>query len=88
MKNLHTFEEFMNESLNEKRVSFKGKKTNDLYRIVKDNPDALVFANGKMYSIIDPEEMKADLQNDSTFVNDEDGEEFEIKIEDIEFIEL
>ena len=88
MKNLHTFEEFLNESLNERRVSFKGKTTNDLYKIVKNDPDAIVFANGKHYSILDPEEMKNDLKNDSTFAYDEDGGEHEVKIEDIEFIEL
>ena len=78
----------VNESLNERRVSFKGKTTNDLYRIVKTDPDAIVFANGKHYSIMDPSEMSADLRNDSTFVYDEDGGEHEVKIEDIEFIEL
>ena len=88
MKNLKSFEEFLNESLNERRISFKGKKTNDLYKIVKTNQDALVFAKGKHYSIMDPEEMRNDLQNDSTFLYDEDGGEHEVKIEDIEFIEL
>jgi hypothetical protein len=78
----------INENLNERRVSFKGKTTNDLYKIVKNDPDVIVFANGKHYSIIDPSEMKNDLKSDTTFVNDEDGEEFEVKIEDIEFIEL
>ena len=88
MKNLQTFDEFLNENLNERRVSFKGKTTNDLYKIVKNDTDAIVFANGKHYSIIDPEEMKNDLKSDTTFVTDEDGEEFEVKIEDIEFVEL
>jgi len=84
MKHIQTFERFVAG----RRVLFKGKKTDDLYKIVKNDPDASVFANGKMYSIIDPEEMKADLQNDSAFFTDKDGEEFEIKIKDIEFIEL
>jgi Cdc6-like AAA superfamily ATPase len=88
MKNLQTFEEFLNESLNERRVSFKGKTTNDLYKIVKTDPDATIFANGKHYSILDPEEMRNDLKNDSTFAYDEDGGEHEVKIKDIEFIEL
>ena len=88
MNNLQTFDEFLNESLNERRVSFKGKTTNDLYRIVKNDPDAIVFANGKHYSILDPEEMKNDLKNDSTFAYDDDGGEHEVKIEDIDFIEL
>ena len=84
MKHIQTYESF----LNERRVPFKGKKTNDLYRIVKNDPDAMLFVNGKHYSIMDPEEMKNDLQSDSTSVYDEDGGEHEVKIEDIEFIEL
>ena len=89
MKNLQTFEEFLNESiLNEKRISFRGKTTNDLYRIVKNDPNSMVFANGKHYSILDPSEMRNDLKNDSTYVYDKDGEEYEIKVSDIEFIEI
>jgi hypothetical protein len=37
---------------------------------------------------MNPEEMRNDLQNDSTFLYDEDGGEYEVKIEDIEFIKL
>ena len=89
MKTVKTFEQFINESrINERRVSFKGKTTNDLYNIVKTENDAMIFVNGKHYSIMDPEEMRNDLQNDSTFAYDEDGGEHEIKIKDIEFIEL
>lgn len=84
MKYIPTFEGF----LNERRVPFKGKKTDDLYRIVKDDDKALVFVSGNYYSILDPEEMRNDLQNDMTYVYDKDGGEKEIRIADIEFIEL
>jgi len=88
MKYIHTFESFLNESLNEGRKPFKGKTVNDLYRLVKNDDDALVFVKGKMYSILDPEEMKNDLSNKSTFVYDEEGSESEVNISDIEFIEF
>lgn len=91
MKNLQTFEEFLNESsLNEKRerrISFKGNKTNQLYNIVKGAENSMIFANGKHYSV-DVEEMRHDLQNPTVIATDEDGEEFEIKVSDIEFIEI
>jgi hypothetical protein len=74
--------------LSEKRITFKGKKVNDLYRIVKDADNAMVFVDGNHYSVLDPEEMRNDLQNDITYVYDEDGEEKEIRIADIEFIEM
>ena len=69
-----------NEYLNEKRISFKGKSVNDLYRIVKTSSNAMVFANGNYYSILDPDEMRNDLRSDSTYLTDKDGEEFEIKL--------
>ena len=40
MKHIHTFENFLNESLNERRVTFKGKTINDLYNIIKVSPDS------------------------------------------------
>jgi hypothetical protein len=78
----------INENLSEGRISFKGKNTNDLYRIVKDDPRSMVSVNGKLYSILDPDEMRSDLQNDTTLVYDEEGGEQEVKISDIEFIEI
>ncbi len=76
------------DGMNEKRISFRGKTTNDLYKIIKNDPGSMVFANGNHYSILDPEEMRHDLKNDSTFVYDEDGGEHEIKVSDIEFLEI
>lgn len=73
--------------LQERRIPFKGKTTNDLYNIVKADANAMVFANGNHYSV-DAEDMRNDLRNPSIIVTDEDGEEFEIKVSDIEFIEL
>ena len=73
--------------LQERRIPFKGKTTNDLYNIVKADANAMVFANGNRYSV-DAEDMRNDLRNPSIIVTDEDGEEFEIKVSDIEFIEL
>jgi len=54
MKNILSFDEFVNESkreVNEKRISFRGKTTNDLYRIVKNDPGSMVFANGNLFYI-------------------------------------
>jgi hypothetical protein len=73
--------------MQERRIPFKGKTTNDLYKIVKADANAMVFANGNHYSV-DAENMRNDLRNPSIIVTDEDGEEFEIKVSDIEFIEL
>jgi hypothetical protein len=47
-----------------------------------------VFVKGNLYSIADPEEMRSDLQNNMTYVYDKDGEEIEILVSDIEFIEM
>jgi len=88
MKHIHTFESFLNESrINERRISFRGKTTNDLYRIVKNDPNSMVFANGKLYSV-EPENMRHDLKSPYILGGDEDGEEYEIAVSDIEFIEI
>lgn len=74
--------------LNEgRRVTFKGRVTNDLYNLIKSDPDAMIFSDGKYYTV-DPDEMRHDLRSDSTYGTDEDGEEYEIQIRDIEFIEF
>jgi len=73
--------------LNERRVTFKGRVTNDLYNLIKNDPNAMIFSNGKYYAV-DPEEMRHDLRSDSIYGSDEDGEEYEIQIRDIEFIEF
>lgn len=69
------------------RISFKGTKTNQLYNIVKDEENAMIFANGKHYGV-DAEDMRNDLQNPVVIGMDEDGGEHEINVADIEFIEL
>lgn len=74
-------------TVNERKVPFKGTKTDQLYRIVKDNKDALIFANDTYYSI-NVEEMLYDLQDPVITGMDDDGAEFEINVSDIEFIEL
>jgi hypothetical protein len=69
------------------RITFNGTKADQLYRIVKDNENALIFANGKEYGV-DGEEMRNDLQNPVIIGYDEDGGEHDINVSDIEFIEL
>jgi hypothetical protein len=74
--------------LNEgRRVTFKGRVTNDLYNLIKSDPDAMIFSDGKYYTV-DPEELRHDLKSDLIYGTDEDGEEYEIQIRDIEFIEF
>jgi len=73
--------------LKEGRVSFNGTKADQLYRIVKDNENAMVFARGKHYGV-DAEDMLNDLQSLIIYGLDEDGGEHEINVADIEFIEL
>jgi hypothetical protein len=88
MKYLKTFEQFINESsINEKRVNFKGKKVGDLYKIIKNVDSAEFFAKGKTYGI-EADDIKHDLNDTTVFGFDEDGGEHEIRINDIEFIEL
>jgi len=77
------------------RITFNGTKASQLYDIVKDNENALIFANGKEYGI-DMENLAA--QGDPRQVNvtddtmiigmDEDGGEHDINVSDIEFIEM
>ena len=73
--------------LKEGRVSFNGTITNQLYNIVKDDGDALIFANGQHYGI-NVEDMRNDLQNPTIIAIDDDGGEHEVDVTDIEFIEL
>lgn len=88
MKSIKTFEEFINENkINERRIPFKGTKTNQLYRIIKDVENATIFANNKNYTI-DAESMRNDLQNSVVIAMDDDGEEFDVNVKDIEFIEI
>jgi len=96
MKYIKTFEQYMDDDSDDnmsegvKRIKFKGKKVNDLYNILKptDNDDAMIFANHKEYSINDMDELRNDLHATTIFVNDEDGAEHEIKVSDIEFVEI
>jgi hypothetical protein len=69
------------------RITFNGTKTDQLYNIVKDEENAMIFANGKHYGV-DAEMMRSDLQNPVVIAMDEDGEEYDINVSDIEFIEL
>jgi len=69
------------------RILFNGTKTNQLYRIVKDFPNSLIFANGEHYSI-DVEDMRENLKEPIIIGMNKDGEEFEIYVEYVEFIEL
>lgn len=72
--------------LKERRIPFKGKSVNQLYNIVKNEPNVLVFANGQEYSLLDTDEMKNDLNNTITYGYTKDGDEVELKVSDIEFI--
>lgn len=72
------------------RVSFDGinDKAEDLYNIVKNSPDALVFANGKYYAI-NATEIKRSLGGKIPKYIDafeEDGNSVRLLISDIEFI--
>ena len=80
---LHLYESV----INEKRISFKGNKTNQIYNIVKGNKNAMIFAKDGYYSV-DAEDMRNDLQNPVVIGLDQDGGEHNINVSDIEFIEL
>ena len=54
---------------------------------MKDDGDALIFANGQHYGI-NVEDMRNDLQNPTIIAIDDDGGEHEVDVADIEFIEL
>jgi len=69
------------------RILFNGTKTNQLYRIVKDFPNSIIFANGKHYGI-DVEDMRENPKEPIIIAMDQDGEEFEIYVECVEFIDL
>ena len=74
MKNyVPNFKEFLNESLNERRVKFKGKTINDLYNIIKVSPDSLVFSDGIFYSIGDIEELRNDLKSKTIYLQTKDS---------------
>lgn len=88
MKYLKTFEQFINESsINERRVNFKGNKASDLYKIIKDVDSVEVFVKGKHYGI-ESDDIKHSLNDTIVFGFDKDGAEHEVKIKDIEFVEL
>lgn len=78
----------VDESLNERRVKFKGKTINDLYNIIKVSPDSLVFSDGIFYSIGDIEELRNDLKSKTIYLQTKDGDEVEKDVQDIEFIEI
>jgi hypothetical protein len=78
----------VDESLNERRVKFKGKTINDLYNIIKVSPDSLVFSGGIFYSIGDIEELRNDLKSKTIYLQTKDGDEVEKDVQDIEFIEI
>jgi len=95
MKYIKTFEQFLNNNSNDnmsegiKKIKFKGKKVNDLYRIIKDNDTVMVILDkGKEYSIDDIDEIRNDLNASTIFCSDEDGKEVEINISDIQSIEI
>lgn len=69
------------------REKYHLKEPRQISYIVKDNKDALIFANDTYYSI-NPEEMLYDLQDPVIIGMNDDGAEFEINVSDIEFIEL
>jgi hypothetical protein len=70
-----------------RRILFNGTKTNQLYRIVKDFPNSLIFVHGEHYGI-DAEDMRENLKEPIIIGMNKDGEEFEIYVEYVEFIEL
>ncbi len=67
-----------------KEFSFKGKTVADLAKIAKNKSNCLIFANNKHFSL-DNFESSSD---DSIIAFDDEGAEKEIKIKDIEFIEI
>lgn len=92
---IQRFEEFMNEknnSLNEARISAPsaGFKRSDIESYLKKNKDIAFFANGlELYipSYMHKNGKLEDADTTSFFAIDKDGEEFEVKFKDIEFIE-
>ena len=95
MKYIKTFEQYNEDSddsieLSEgiKRVTFKGKTVKDLYNKIKSEDEVTLHANGKEYSINEIDELKKNLHDSRVIVNDEDGEEYTINVDDIEFINI
>lgn len=89
-----SFEEFLNEKkqLSESRISAPsaGFKRSDIESYLKKNKDIAFFANGlELYipSYMHKNGKLEDADTTSFFAIDKDGEEFEVKFKDIEFIE-
>lgn len=68
--------EDMFESINENRMDIKSEK--DIKRVYEKDPDAMFFANGNFYA----------YTGNDLFFTDEDGGEHELKLDDIEFVDL
>jgi len=73
--------------INENRVPFRGTTADDLYRIVKNKPNAIVVVNGMQYSV-DVDDIADNLSSELTYVLDDSGRSKEVAISDIKFIEL
>lgn len=91
---IKTLEQFSNIESNEivegiKNIVFKGKKVNDLYRIVKDEDDITIKTNdGKEYTIDDTDELRNDLQATTVTVTDDDDEDYILNISDIKIVQI
>jgi hypothetical protein len=70
-----------------KRIEFRGNNSGDLFDAVKGMKNPQFFVNGKFYNIYDVTDLKQDSYFRYAYLMDEDGEEHEIKISDIEFVE-
>jgi len=75
------------EVVNEGRVTFKGKDASDLLKSSKGK-DIMVFVNNNLYSITQDLLSEEPRASKSIYGLDSDGEEKEIVIRNIEFIEM
>ncbi len=73
--------------MNNRITTFKGDRGNDVYQITKGAFSALVFTGSKWFSV-DNEELIQSQVDSTIWVTDEDGGEFEIRVSDIELIEI
>jgi hypothetical protein len=95
MEFIPSFEDFLNEkknNLNESRINKPsgGFKRSDIETYLRKNKDIAFFANNQQLFI--PSYMHKngkleDADNISFFAIDKDGEEYDVKFKDIEFIE-
>lgn len=90
IEELRSMKSLLKESglIQERRIQFTGITANQLLNTIKpiEKEEFLIFANNKYYSI-DVDEIRHDPDQPTIFGLDDNGNEKEIKVKDIEFIE-